>query len=283
MARRKGDLMPVAADPESAVLVGRLLRDRRHERGLTHDQVGQAIRVAPRHVQAIEEGRIADLPPQPYPRGLVSAYASLVGLEPEQLLKACGPALAVEGRGRGKSVFRYPARKQFVWREWTVPFALAVAVVTFVVARAVLAPEPVPIEAPVAAPAAAPATAPAATPQPDEEPAAIVDAPPPAVPVAEEQVAAPGVRVVLRSEGTTWAEAAADGGEQRRYELGPGQNLELTARGQLSLSLGDAGVIRLNINQREVGFIGYKGETKTGLSFAAPKPSPAVPPAAAGD
>ena len=71
------------------------------------------------------------------------------------------------------------------------------------------------------------------------------------------------MRVLLRCEGTTWAEATPDGAEPRRYELGPGQNLEITARERLSLSLGDAGVIRLSVNERELGFIGYKGETKT--------------------
>ena len=96
-------------------------------------------------------------------------------------------------------------------------------------------------------------------------------------------MATPGVRVMLRCEGTTWAEATPDGGQQRRYELGPGQNLVITAREKLSLSLGDAGVLRLRVNERELGFIGDKGEMKIGLSFTAAKPPPAGPSAAVGD
>ena len=256
------------------MLVGRLLRQSRQVRGLTPEEIGLAIRVGVRHVLAVEEGRFADLPPQPYARGLVSSYATLLGLDPEELLRGCGSALAGEGSGQATRIFHYPASEKFIWREWVVPFALAVGVASIVTARAIFTPAPIQHEAPapaVPAPlvrqAEAPAEAPPSTGQPSEE-----------------TVATPGVRVTLRCEGTTWAEATPDGGEQRRYELGPGQNLVLTAREKLSLSLGDAGVLRLSVNERELGFIGDKGETKIGLSFTASKPpAVAVPPAAAGD
>jgi len=177
-----------------------------------------------------------------------------------------------------QTIFRYPPQEQFVWREWAAPFALAVAVAAIVIARVVFAPAPLELDAP----AAVPATAVVA--RPVQQAAVPADAPPSAGQQTDLPVAAPGVRVTLRSEGTTWAEAMADGAEQRRYELGPGQNLEITARERLSLSLGDAGVIRLKVNERELGFIGYKGETKLGLSFTASKAPPAaMTPATGGD
>lgn len=268
---------PPAAGPdlESAALVGGLLRGRRLDRGLTVEDVGSAIRVAPRHIAAVEEGRFADLPPQPYARGLISAYALLVGLEPDELLRVCGPSLGGEGAGQSATVFRYPLRERFTWREWTVPAALAAAVVTFAIARAVLTPPPVALEVPAAA---SPAQLQPAQLKPPRNPDAQPDG------AAAAAVEAPGVRVLLRCEGTTWAEAAPDGGELRRYELGPGQNLELTARERLSLDIGDAGVVRIRVGDRELGFIGYKGETKVGLSFTAQKPPPAAAsPDAAGD
>lgn len=282
--KRTDDPAAAGADPESAVIVGRLLRNRRLSRGLTLEDVERAIRFGARHVGAVEEGRFADLPPQPYGRGLVRAYAVLLGLEPEELLRVCGTALSGDGSGRGGRIFRYPTKARFVWREWAVPFTLAAAVVAVLVTRAALQPEPVEI--------AEPAAAPVAEVRPIQKAAALEDAPPPG-PLPEESagepgaapvgVAAAGVRVSLRCEGTTWVEAAADGAEPRRHELGPGQNLLLTARERLQLSLGDAGVVRINVNDRELGFIGYKGETKLGLSFTAPKALPALAPGAAGD
>ncbi len=275
--RRRAEPAPAAIDHEHAVLVGRLLREGRQGRGLTLEEVAAAIRVGVRHVHAVEEGRFADLPPQPYARGLVSAYATLLGLESEELLRVCGPALAGEVSGQPARIFRYPRREQFVWREWAVPFSLAAVVAMIVLVRAVLAPVPAVIDVPVS-------EAPAVV-RPVQQAVALADARPSSDPATEEPVAAPGVRALLRSEGTTWAEATPDGGEPRRYELGPGQNLEITARERLGLSLGDAGMIRLKVNERELGFIGYKGETKTGLSFTAAKapPAPAAPRGAAGD
>jgi len=275
--RRGNEPAAAGGDHERAVLVGRLLCNRRQGRGLTLEEVGLAIRVGARHILAVEEGRFEDLPPQPYARGLVSAYATLLGLEPEELLRVCGPALAGEGSGQAAGIFRYPVKRQFIWREWVVPFALAAAVVSIVIVRAALTPAPIELNAPVSVPAVV------------ERPALQAAAPAEALPstaqTPKDPVAAPGVRVMLRCEGTTWAEATPDGAEQRRYDLGPGQNLEITARERLSLSLGDAGVIRLRVNERELGFIGYKGETKIGLSFTASKPpTDAVPRgAAAGD
>lgn len=267
-------------EKESARLVGEFLRNRREGQGLTPEQVGVAIRVGVRKILAVEEGRFADLPPQPYGRGLVSAYATLLGVEPEQLLRACGPALAGESCGQPRRIFHYPAGEKFIWREWSVPFALAVVVAAIVIARTALTPAPAELTIPV--PVAA--TAPAAPPRPVQPVDSVAPAPIEGAHAEQAPLAAPGVRVTLRCGGTTWAEASADGAEPRRYELGPGQSLELTARERLTLSLGDAGVVRLTYNERELGYIGFKGEAKTGLLFPAAKAPPATtPPAAVGD
>lgn len=271
--RRKDGPVAAGVDSEGAVLVGRLLRERRLSRDLTFEEVGSALRVGVHHVLAVEEGRFADLPPRPYARGLVSSYARLLGLEPGELLKLCGSVLAGEGSRQAARIYRYPLGETFIWREWAVPFALAVIVAAIVVARAVLTPAPVDLEVP----------APVVVARPVRKVEPPADAPPPVGPQPEEPVAAPGVRVTLQCEGTTWAEAVSDGGPPQRYDLGPGQNLALTAREKLSLSLGDAGVLRLRVNGRELGFIGNKGEKKTGLSFSATPPPPAAAPRAAGD
>lgn len=258
----KRDRDPAAAgeELEGARLVGDLLRQRRELRGLTPEDVGLALRFGTRQIVAIEEGRFADLPPQPYAQGLIGAYASLVGLDPDEMLRICSQSFARKDDVRRSSIFRYPHRERFNWREWTVPLTLAAAAATVAIARSALMRAPVELEVPATAPVAL------VRPAQPAAPAAAAVLPPPAV-----LEAAPGVRVLLRCEGTTWVEATSDGAELRRYDLGPGQNLELTARERLSLALGDAGVIRLRVNDRELGFIGDKGEKKFGLSFVAQK------------
>jgi len=274
--RRKGEPAAPGADRENAVLVGRLLRGHRENRGLAPGDVAQAIKVSERHVIALEEGRLAALPQQPYGRGLIRAYALLLGLDPQELLRVCGPELSGEGSATWTGIFPRPDGQRFRWREWAVPLTLAAAVVAFEIARTLFSPPPLDrstgaaVTAAVARPIeqlVARATGSAAPVQPVEAP-----------------LAAPGVRVTLRCEGATWVEATTDGGETRRYELGPGQNLALEARESLRLALGDAGVIRLRSNERELGFIGYKGESKSGLLFTAAKGTVALAPRqAAGD
>jgi len=171
---------------------------------------------------------------------------------------------------RRTGIFRYPAREQFVWREWAAPFAFAAVVAAIVSARAVLTPAPLELGVPVSEPVVVA--------RPVQRAAALAANPPAPDQYADEPVGSPGVRVMLRCEGTTWAEATADGAELRRYELGPGQNLKIAAREKLSLSLGDAGVIRLRVNDRELGFVGNRGETKIGLSFVASRTPPAAAP-----
>jgi hypothetical protein len=276
--KRRSEPAAAGVDFDNAVLVGRLLRDHRKRRGLGSSDIAQAIKVGERHVLAVEQGRFADLPPQPYGRGLIRSYAVLLGLDPEELLRACGPALTEEAGGALTGIFPRTGGQGFRWREWAVPLTLAAAVVVLGIARAAFAPPPIEQTAAVNAPV------PVARPIEQLAARAAVSAAP-EQPVAP-PLAAPGVRVTLRSEGTTWAEAAADGGEVRRYELGPGQNLVLDAREVLRLALGDAGAIRLRVNEREFGFIGFKGQSKSGLTFTAPKAAATVAapkPAVAGD
>ena len=76
--------------------------------------------------------------------------------------------------------------------------------------------------------------------------------------------------VILRAEGSSWIEVSAEGEEPQRQELQPGQTLELRARQRLGLALGDAGVVRISVNGRDLGYIGDKGEVRRGLLFEAP-------------
>jgi len=257
MRRRARPEVP-GADVAGAARVGALLRQRREMRGLTVDEVGRALRCGPRRVLAVEEGRFEDLPPHPYARGLIAAYANLVGVDAGALLRACGPACKPEVK-EGRGIFLRPATERRSWRDWTVPIVLAGAVAAFVAARSALVPAPARLEAPAAGTAVF-APSPPMSPPPDPEP------PPPertAAVVPELR----GVQVLIRSEGTTWIETRPDGGQPQRHELGPGENLEVGARGRLDLVLGDAGAVRLTVNGRELGFIGARGETKRGISF----------------
>lgn len=259
MRRRVWPELP-GEDVAGAARVGALLRQRRERRGWSVEDVGRCIRCGPQRICAVEEGRFDELPPHPYARGLIATYANLVGLDAAALLRACGPD-CIPGGGEGKGIFLRPQSERRSWREWTIPIVLAWFVVFYVVARQALVPAPMPLEAPVSPASNPPVAA-------DPTPEAATAMPARTVSVAPE---APGVLVLIRSEGKTWIEAAPDGVDRQRHDLGPGDNLEVGARERLDLVLGDAGAVRLTVNGREIGFIGSKGEMKAGVSFKAPK------------
>jgi hypothetical protein len=83
--------------------------------------------------------------------------------------------------------------------------------------------------------------------------------------------AAVGVRLLLTAEGSTWVSAQRDKGEVEEWTLRGGEARELTAGRQITLSIGNAGAVRITFNERELGFIGLKGQVKRGLLFTAPE------------
>lgn len=74
--------------------LGALLRKAREERGISLLEAEQATRIRRVFLQAIEEDRFGDLPGEVYGRGFVKSYASFLGLDPDEALRAYPRAAA---------------------------------------------------------------------------------------------------------------------------------------------------------------------------------------------
>lgn len=260
------------AENTGALFLGALLRRERERRGVTVADVAREIRVGSRQIEAIENGRYQALPPHPYVKGFLGAYSEYLNLDPVEVFRLYEAAVgqtAPEKNPARPRLFRYPEEEKFHWRDWTIPITLAVGAGVFLVSRAFLLPGQTPLPELSSLPTPAVVMAPVAPAiNPEGMPAAGAPASEPAIET--------NVKLLFKSEGDTWVTAAADGGEEKRYPVRPGQNLELRAREKLGVALGDAGLIRITCNDRELGFIGLKGETKSGLLFVAPKAKPAM-------
>lgn len=66
--------------------VGELLRERRRELGLDLETIGEALRIKPVFLTAIEQGRTEDLPGPAYAIGFVRAYAHYLGFDGERVI-----------------------------------------------------------------------------------------------------------------------------------------------------------------------------------------------------
>jgi cytoskeleton protein RodZ len=76
----------IPVDPGSRATVGMLLRERREELGFDLDAIGEALRIKPVYLAALEQGRAQDLPGATYAIGFIRAYAQLLGLDSERIL-----------------------------------------------------------------------------------------------------------------------------------------------------------------------------------------------------
>jgi hypothetical protein len=71
---------------DAAPAVGAVLRERREELDLDLDAVGEALRIKPIYLAALEESRAEDLPGPTYAIGFIRAYAQLLGLDVNRIL-----------------------------------------------------------------------------------------------------------------------------------------------------------------------------------------------------
>lgn len=71
---------------EAMVSLGQRLRETRQARGLSIEDVVQALKFSAKQVEAIEADRMEILPNSVFQRGLVRSYARLLKLDPEPLL-----------------------------------------------------------------------------------------------------------------------------------------------------------------------------------------------------
>lgn len=74
--------------------IGRILKEKREELGMTLEDVQQATKIRTRYLEAIEAGNLSALPGMVYARGFIKSYAEFLGLDGQQLLDEYGNSQA---------------------------------------------------------------------------------------------------------------------------------------------------------------------------------------------
>jgi len=116
-------------EPETA---GLLLRRAREAAGLSLDAVAQQLKLAPRQVEALEDGDFSRLPGRTFVRGFMRNYARLLHLDAERVLSALPGAAAVpaleapELHPTAQSFGELPtaAGAKSAWSRWLIPLVL---------------------------------------------------------------------------------------------------------------------------------------------------------------
>jgi cytoskeletal protein RodZ len=235
--------------------VGAELRAAREERGLTIDALAKLTRVQPRYLTAIEHNEISIIPPKPFGRGFVRAYATEVGLDPDRIVREYFGRFAPPAPPADDTPPPPVARRvelEEPRNRWAFPAVVATALVLIGVLMFGGGDEPTPV-----------VNAVGTTGTPDAATA-------PPTPVSssgteEDQAAAPArrVTVVLDVNRTCWVTATTDGQRAIYALLQPGARQKLTAGREIVIRAGDAGALTWSINGGDAKPFGASGEVRT--------------------
>lgn len=247
--------------------IGETLRRAREARRLTLADAERLTKIRGTHLAALEEERFQALPPPPYAKGFVRAYARLLGLDADQLaaeFEARVPPSPRPGLSRPVEIPLEPGVPVSRWRRiltYVLWGLLLVAVylgyVGYAQVRQFVRSGP---EGPTPAPVKT-ATPPRATP-----PAAVVAPVAPAPTPAVSPAPFGAVAVVLTTSGTSWVRVIADGQRVFQGILETDESRAWSAQRDMIIRIGNAAAVELVVNGRRLGPLGRPGEVVE-LSF----------------
>lgn len=272
-------------EEQGATGAGRLLREERERKGLTHEDVAERTRLRPNIIRAIEGEEWASLPSPAFLRGFLRNYAKVLSMDETRVLEAYGRKISVGGqllRSPGEPLGR---RRKGPFFLLCVVCAVAVFVLwkTYgpretelsvhqevsppVIAEAEKGPERVPDA--VAAPEKRVEVAgvevagvpPFSAPETQEQPEPPAPKPAAAAPAAAPEPEPQGPHTLKGKVNLrTWVKIYVDDLNPREYMFQPGQQPEWTASRGFYLIIGNAGGIDLEWNGRVVPALGNPGQ-----------------------
>jgi cytoskeletal protein RodZ len=206
---------------------GHWLKRQREVRDLSLREISDVTKINLRYLEALEQNHFSALPAPVFARGFLREYARYVGLDPDEVVNYY---TAAQQDQEPESPSGPRPRRLHSSTQWIYGLVLTAAVVgLFGVVAAIsfwAERRPERTEAP---PIAAPVFAPA-----------------PAAPAQAESEAP--LEVTLDFTENCWVEAVLDGSERISELRVQGESLRLTAQESVSLTLGNAAGVRIEVN-----------------------------------
>ena len=250
------------------------LKRERELRGISLKQISEETRIGVRFLQALEDDRLEVIPGEFYRRSYLRAYTRYLGLDEDRALNVydysrkdkSSQSESGEERG-GARAAEIPA-----WLKWAAGASLGLGLAVVLLVRAIPAPTaPMSPMAPMEGPAPAPdpgteREAPPARNVPLENPARALDPAPSPFPGDASPVRGT-LRLVLSVEESCWLEIAADGEVVVSGLKDQGFRQEVTALRELRLWLGNAGGVKLLLNDEPAIPLGQSGQVRRDLTI----------------
>jgi cytoskeletal protein RodZ len=259
-----------------ASLSERLKRER-ELRGISLRQISEETRIGVRFLEALEEGRLEIIPGEFYRRSYLRAYARYLGLDEDRAVNAYDFSRKEKPSGKEEAEPEPVAVPLPPWVKWAVA-AAAIALPAVLLLRAMpasttetdpVAPESRPVDGerpPSIEGTDTPSPLPEEPSEPTEWiPVATAAAPPP--PLLRIPSEAGPLRLVLSVDEACWLEIAADGEIVASGLKEAGYRQRVVAEKELRLWLGNAGGVRLLLNDELVKSLGGPGQVRKDVTI----------------
>lgn len=225
--------------------VGRKLKEARISLGYTLDEIEEQTKIRKKYLQALEEERFGDLPGRVYAKAFLRTYARFLNLDAEELATQFDQALPL-GRSEPVEIKHSPVARQARYANYIVVLCIIAGLLIFnAVYRALGGPD-------------------------DSAPHLNETSPPRQV--VEEPKQKPGnvpqetrgINLRLDVTGDAcWAQVLVDGQPAFEGLLTTGDVQVFEGKERVWLKLGNAGAVRIQLNGKEIGYLGKTGEVIT--------------------
>ncbi|HUP39990.1 MAG TPA: RodZ domain-containing protein [Vicinamibacterales bacterium] len=243
--------------------VGARLREAREKRGVSLRKIANSTRISVMSLEALERSDLSRLPGGIFTRAFIRAYAQEVGLDPDRTIQDFIAELPPEAATATAHPAAMEDGEKLDSDRKAVATALRLALVSLPIIGLVIyyGTHRTRPAAPVSM------TAPAAEHTPAvelTEPAQHADAAPvsrepaAAVPVAAPQ--ATGIAMEIAPTAACWVSVNADGEQVFSGLMNAGDKRTVTAKEQIAVNVGDAGVFAYRLNGRAGKPLGAPGE-----------------------
>jgi cytoskeletal protein RodZ len=252
--------------PLDLVRTGEILRTAREDKGLSTQEVAEALFIRRRIIEAIEAGQRDNLPHEVYVRGYVTQYAAFLGIRDR--IRAEMTSVQVEAhattertenlRSRTSTGANWQARRRVLWMTAVAVIGLGFLVYQNIDKQALVVP---PVQ------------------EQTREQQQINEFEPPrgvyqavaAETLADDEQTGAAVfeakKLTISCQRRTWVRIIIDGLEKKEFMMYPEEVLVLDGKEGFDLLIGNAGGIKLFYNGKDTGFEGDEGEVKR-VSFS---------------
>lgn len=244
--------------------LGEKLRRERELRGISLKEIAQETKIGLHLLEALEDDRLDRIPGDFYGRSYLRAYVRCLGLNEDQALNAYDHSTIQKSHEAHDGVAVATKRKPSTRMKLTLGVAALSLPALLLFRSEPFSPEENNVDPGAPPPAAQPAAA---------DPQTAVDSPvtganiPKSPPSGIEALDAASLRVVLSVDDECWLQIVADGDVVASGLKERGFRSEFTAKDEVRLWLGNAGVVRLWLNDQPAKPLGRRNQVLRDLSI----------------